>query len=158
MQLVSSGELQSLGATAAGPSNLPSAASAADLRSLVAELKHPVYWAGPRKRYTYELTRTPTGRIYIRYLPPGVPVGDSRPSYVTVATYPFPNAYAALKKTASPGATMRLAGGGIGVVDGSYKRSIHIAYPGVNYEIEVYDPSPRAGRKLVAAGKITRVP
>jgi hypothetical protein len=117
-----------------------------------------VYWAGTRRGYTYELTRTSTGRVFIRYLPPGVSVGDPRARYVTVATYPFPNAFAIVKRTGKPGATIRLAHGGLGVVDGSYPESIHIAYPGLNYHNEVYDPSPPAGRKLVAAGRITRVP
>jgi hypothetical protein len=158
MQLVSGGELAGLGASTAGRSAGPEAASPSDLESLVAELGHPVYWAGPRRRYTYELTRTSSGSVYIRYLPPGVRVGDPRPLYVTVATYPFPNAFAVVKRTAKPYATIKLAQGGIGVVDGAYTRSIHIAYPGVNYQVEVYDPSPRAGRKLVAAGRITRMP
>ena len=36
-------------------------------------------------------------------------------------------------------------------------KSIHIAYPRANYQIEVYDPSPSTGRKLVASGAISPV-
>ena len=53
----------------------PIAASIADLRALVSASGHPVYWAGPRYRATYELSELSDGRIYVRYLPKGVEVG-----------------------------------------------------------------------------------
>ena len=43
---------------------------------------------------------TPSGTVYIRYLPSGTNVGDPRARFLTVATYPFPGAYAAVAKTA----------------------------------------------------------
>ena len=91
-------------------------------------------------------------------LPQGLPDPLNVKWQFHVLRDPFPNAFAIVKNTGKPGATIRLAHGGVGVVDGSYPESIHIAYPRVNYQIEVYDPSPPAGRKLVAAGRITRVP
>ena len=48
------------------------AVTAADLRALQKQVGHPVYWAGPKRGYTYELSRTADGNIYLRYLPPGV--------------------------------------------------------------------------------------
>jgi hypothetical protein len=51
------------------------AVSAEDLTALPATVHHPVYWAGPKPGFTYELTRTSSGLIFIRYLPNGVPVG-----------------------------------------------------------------------------------
>ncbi len=64
------------------------AVSTSALGSWVATVGHPVYWAGPEHGYTYELTHTTDGRIYIRYLPAGVAVGSSAPDYLTVGTYP----------------------------------------------------------------------
>ena len=84
-------------------------------------------------------------------------VGDSKAAYLTVATYPFPGAFAAVKRTENGATTIKLARGGIGVVDTAYPKSIHLAYPGVNYQIEVYDPSPSSGRKLAASGAIAPV-
>jgi hypothetical protein len=172
MELVAAGKLSSFGRlTAAPPSpattttgtpstsaSAPSAASVAALEALAAQLGHPIYWAGPKTGYTYELTRAADGRVYIRYLPAGVRVGDPRPGFLTVATYPFPGAYTAVKRTAKGAVKLTLAHGGIGVVDGQYPQSIHLAYPGVAYQVEVFDPSPSAGRKLVAAGRIVPVP
>ena len=86
------------------------AASVGDLKALAARLGHPIYWAGPRAGYTYELTQTPSGKVYIRYLPSGTKVGDPRPRFLTVATYPFPGAYAAVAKRrrAQPGSASRM--------------------------------------------------
>jgi hypothetical protein len=139
-------------------SGKPTATSVHALKSLANELGHPVYWAGARPGYRYELSRTTSGNVFIRYLPAGAKVGDPRARYLTVGTYPFPGAFAAVTKAAGGAATIKLAHGGIGVVDGAYPKSIHVAYPGVSYQIEVYDPSPRAGRKLVASGAISPVP
>jgi len=147
MQLVSSGRLRHLGRLKATPPaaatlvGKPTAASVKALKSLAHELGHPIYWAGARPRYRYELSRTTSGNVFIRYLPPGAKVGDPRARYLTVATYPFPGAFAAVRKAARGAATIKLAHGGIGVVDGASAKSIHVAYPGVSYQIEVFDPS-----------------
>jgi hypothetical protein len=75
MQLVSSGQLKSIGslaATTAGRiSTKPTAATLADLRTLAQRVGHPIYWAGPKPGYTYELSTTSNGSVFIRYLPPG---------------------------------------------------------------------------------------
>ena len=164
MQLVSSGQLKSvssLAATTAGRiSTKPATATRARLRAFARRVGHPIYWAGAKPGYVYELSTTSNGSVFIRYLPAGVKVGDPRARFLTVATYPLPDAFAAVTRAATPGggdATIKLAHGGIGVVDGSYPKSIHIAYPRANYQIEVYDPSPSTGRKLVASGAISPV-
>ena len=153
--LVAKGKLTTIGDLDAGSAPHPVAASVGDLKALAKSLKHPVYWAGAKSGNTYELTQTSTGQIFVRYLPKGVAVGSSTP-YLTVATYPFQGAYAAiLALTRQKGAhKLTLKGGGIGLVDSEDPKSIHIAYPSVNYQIEVFDPSPAAARKLVTSGRI----
>jgi len=163
MHLVSAGRLASVGSPAAGAAQdrlnaIPKAATMADLESLAHRLGHPVYWAGPKPGYTYELSTTSNGRVFIRYLQAGVKAGDSRASYLTVATYPFPGAFAAVAKSAGGADAIKLARGGIAVVDPTYANSIHLAYPGSDYQVEVYDPSPGAGRRLVVSGAIAPVP
>ena len=74
------------------------ALSAPGLATLARTVGQPIYWAGPREGYLYELRRSADGNVYIRYLPPGVDVGASGAKYLTVATYPFRGAYDALKK------------------------------------------------------------
>jgi hypothetical protein len=135
----------------------PAEVSVAGLKTHARALGHPIYWAGPKRGLTYELSATSNGSVFVRYLPPGVKPGSTTP-YLSVATYPFPDALAALQRTAKSGATIRLAHGGIAIVDSSYPKSIHIAFPGSNYEIEVFDPSPRVARTVAASGAIAPVP
>ena len=75
----------------------PEATTADKLRALSVELGHPIYWAGPLPNRTYELTRTSDDRIFIRYLPHGVPVGIRQAAFTIVGTYPVPNAYKVLQ-------------------------------------------------------------
>lgn len=133
------------------------AVSVAELRARARALGHPIYWAGPKRGRTYELSETSNGSVFVRYLPQGVKPGSPKP-YVTVATYPFRDALAALGRTANRTTTIKLAHGGIGIVEKAYPNSIHIAFPGSDYEIEVFDPSPSAGRRLVTSGAIAPVP
>ena len=134
------------------------AVSAAGLRALAAKLGHPLYWLGRKPGVTYELTQTGAGAVFVRYLPSGVAPGANRP-YLTVATYPFPRAFAAARRTAArnPTGTIRLPSGGLGVVDAGYPKSIHVAYAGVPYQVEVFDPSPARARAIVSSGKVTAV-
>ena len=134
------------------------AVSPAGLSALAATLGHPIYWLGRKPGVTYELTRTDADAVFVRYLPSGVAPGANRP-YLTVATYPVPRAFAALRRTAArnPTGTIRLSGGGLAVVDAGYPKSIHVAYPGVPYQVEVFDPSPARARAIVSSGDVRAV-
>lgn len=134
----------------------PVAASVQELKSLSRSVGHSVYWAGPRKGYTYELTHNARGDIYIRYLPGGVPIGDERPDFLAVATYPHPNAFGTARKASQrKGEFVRkLAGGGLAVSGKQLPGSVYLAYPRTDYLIEVYDPSPARARRLALSGRI----
>src|SRR5215213_659172 len=135
------------------------AASIQKLRALARSVGHPVYWAGRQPRYTYELSRTSNGGVYIRYLPPGAELGSPNPDYLTVGTYPQPDALATLRATArKQGSRMiRLAGGGVAFQHKTHPTSVYLAYPGSDFQIEVYDPIPGRARLLVLSGRITPV-
>ena len=144
------------------PSNAGTSAHAASARRLAAlpsAVGHPVYWAGPKPGFTYELTQTGDGRIYIRYLPAGVRVGSSAPKYLTVGTYPVNNAAAAVRRIASrlhvnP---IQVRGRVVVVQDAKHPTSVYLAHAGSNYQIEVYDPSPAHGLQLALSGAIIPV-
>lgn len=158
LHLVSSGQVKPAGAS---PSPAASqAASVQQLKALAAALGHPIYWAGAQTAVTYELTRTKDGSVYIRYLPRGVSVGDRRPDYLTVGTYPQKRARETLKTTAARNhvPTLKLAGGGLALVDEKHPMSVYVAYPAVDLQVEVYDPSPGRARQLVTSGRIAPVP
>jgi hypothetical protein len=135
----------------------PVAASVADLKRFAAAVGHPIYWAGPMAGNTYELTQTRIGRVYVRYLPPGVPVGVKKP-FLTIATYPFPHAFNAVNALVkNQGGGIKLDHGGIALVDRAYPKSVHLAYPGSDYEVEVFSPSPASSREIVASGQIASI-
>jgi len=133
------------------------AATAAELKALSAKVGHPVYWAGRQPKTTYELTMTSDGRVYVRYLDPGVAVGSSRPDYLTVGTYPQKGALAILKRTAakSNAKTFAVAGGGTAYVDPSRRTSVYVAFPRSDFQVEVYDPDAARAKRLVTSGQIT---
>jgi hypothetical protein len=135
----------------------PIGLTASGLRAYVAtSLRQPVYWAGPIDGDVYELTRTSNGDAYLRYLPPGVSIGDPRPAFLIIATYPFPNALARLKAVAG-GRGRTLPDGAFELPDPTYPRSVHIAFPGVPLEVEVYDPSPAVAERIARSGSVALV-
>jgi hypothetical protein len=155
LQLVASGQVKPVGApprTGTGSKT----ASVQQLKALAVELGHPIYWAGTQPNFTYEVTRTKDGSVYIRYLPQGVAVGDRRPAYLTIGTYPQKGALEILKSTAGKNhvATLDVAGGGLAFVDKKRPTSVYVAYPDVDVQVEVYDPAPRRARQVVTSGQI----
>jgi len=134
----------------------PVALSAAQLRAEVRFLRQPFFWAGPRPGYRYELTRTTPGYVYVRYLPRGVRAGASGSSFLIVATYPFPGAYKALTRVAR-GKEIAGPGGSIVFVRPKDPKSVLLAFPRVDYEIEVSGPSPAVAAAVAESGRVRPV-
>jgi hypothetical protein len=130
--------------------------SVEELKALAVTLGHPIYWAGEEPSDTYELTRTRNGSVYIRYLPDGVRVGDRRPEYLTVGTYPQKGALGILKTTAAKNGvkTIDVGEGALAFVDKKHPTSVYVAYPGSDFQIEVYDPAPGRARRLLTSGQV----
>jgi hypothetical protein len=135
----------------------PVLVSPKSLAKVATSARQPIYWAGPQPNQTYELTQTSHGFL-VRYLPPGAALGVATP-HLTVGTYPITNPLAAVKRLSrAKGAVLiKLTGGGLAVVNPRFPRSVYLAYPGSNYEIEVFDPSLAHARQLVTSGQITAV-
>jgi hypothetical protein len=118
------------------------------------------YWVGPRKGYGYELTTTPAGHTFVRYLPAGVNSGDPRPDFLTVGTYPLgASARAALRRAGrEKGAqTVELPGGALFVTSPAYPRSAYYAREGWRFEVEVYHPTPGEAMRLVLTKAVREV-
>jgi hypothetical protein len=149
----------SAGQTQTVPAIAPVAATPDQLRSLSVEVGRPIYWAGPLSNHTYELTRTSQDRIYVRYLPHGVPVGAKRAEYTIVGTYPVTNAYGVLQTLAKKDgeSSFTAPNGGIAVYDTSRSTNVYLAYPGSNVQIEVFDPSAPQARALITSGQVVPV-
>jgi hypothetical protein len=135
----------------------PVAESPAHLTDLAKSVGHPIFWLGHRSGTTYELVKTKNGTMYVRYLPAGVRVGAAG-EYLTVVTYPFPGAYAAIQSVAKQSGTssVTLADGALAETSAPAGRStnVHVAYPGVDYQVEVFDPTPGAAMQFLRHGDL----
>ena len=131
----------------------------AQLIALARSSDQPIYWAGPRDNWSYELTVTNSGRVYVRYLPRGAAAGDRRSNFLTVGTYPGDNAYQNLKKV-STGAAVHsnlIRDGGLLVAPKALPKSVYLAYPDRDFQVEVYDATAGAARRLALNGLIERI-
>lgn len=135
----------------------PVVVSLKTLSALAANVGHTVYWAGPIAGTNSEFTKTTIARVFVRYLPKGVRAGDPGTKYLIVATYPFADAYNALKKAAK-GSEVTIPGGGIAVVSKTNPTSVNFAFPDTPYQGEVYDPSPAKALSVATSGDIQPIP
>jgi hypothetical protein len=135
------------------------AVSVEELQDLAGGRDTPIFWAGPRSGSKYEFTETKDGSVYVRYLARNAEVGDPKPSYLTVATYPLDNGYARVQAASKrKGAeSEELQNGGLALVNRERPSSVYLAYPRGKYQVEVYDPSPDRARDLVFSGAVQPV-
>jgi hypothetical protein len=134
----------------------PEIVSAETLRELSSEPGEPIYWAGERAGTELELSQPGEGRTYVRYLTGGAKAGDSRPDFLTVGTYEQADPVAALRRQAKreTGVLGKAPGGATVYFGRENPSSVYLAYPGVEVEIEVYDPNFKEALQLVQSGQI----
>jgi hypothetical protein len=138
---------------------VPVGVSATQLHAIAKSAGHPIYWAGTAAG-TYELTSIADGRTYVRYLPPGTPVGSAHP-YLTIGTYTRPSPpYNAVRSAGlAKHATLKaLKGGGLAVQYRARPTSVYLIFPHAKYEVEVYDPSGATAFRLATTGKVVQIP
>jgi hypothetical protein len=128
------------------------------LKTLAGSLGGPIYWIGPTPGYRYELTQTNDGRIYLRYLPPGVNSG-TKAALLMIGTYRVQNAFAVTRSAARKGDSVRvpIRGNGVAFYARSSPKNVYVAYPGSNYQIEVYDPTAGRARQLAVSGQVAPI-
>jgi hypothetical protein len=119
---------------------------------------YPIYWAGPRAEVEYEVSRPSSDRTFIRYLPKGEKAGSEKP-FLTVGSYRQSDALAEIQKLGQkPGAVLvKAAGGGSAYAEGPDATSAYLAFPGVDTQIEVFDPEAGEALDLIRSGAIVPV-
>ena len=146
-------------AEAPAPPGAARVVSAGELRQAAASSEVPVYWAGPRPGAQLELSEVGKGRAYVRYLTGGAEAGDPKPAFLAIGAYRLPNALAALRANAKrTGAKLRKAPRGALVwVDPQSPTSAYLARPGGDFQVEVYDPSPKRALGVALSPKLRPV-
>ena len=131
----------------------------AALQSLADARGRPVYWAGERPGTSLEYTQTTDGNVYVRYLTGSAKAGDKGASYVVVATYVQPNAFARVQSIAQRQhlSVERLPNGAIAVTEPRNPRNVHLFFPVEPYQIEVYAPTAVEARRIVRSGAVRPV-
>ena len=134
----------------------PTEVSVQELRTFADESGHAVYWAGTVPGFKLELTTTADGNDYVRYLPEDVAIGDKKPTYTTIGSYPADDAYGIATRSARENdfRKMETAGGGIAVLRDVKPQTVYLAYPGSNVLVEVYAADPRQARDLTVSGRV----
>jgi hypothetical protein len=118
------------------------ALSESELIDAVKKLGVDVYWAGPVKGAKYTLAVPADGQAYVRYLPNGQGLTDTKPNYVVIATYTTTNAFSATQAAGnqSNGVTFVNVEGAAVYYNKDTPTNVYVAYPNLNYQIEVFDP------------------
>jgi hypothetical protein len=95
----------------------------------------------------------------VRYLTDGAEAGDPKPDYLTVGTYASESPIAELRRQGKEpeGVLGTAPGGAVVYFNRSQPLSVYVAFPGVDAQIEVYDPRFRQALQLVNAGQIVPV-
>lgn len=134
----------------------PVAMSAQELADFAAEQDHPVYWAGEQPDAAYELTRTETGNVFVRYLDSEDEVGETRPTFLIVGTYPVESAHDLVVAAAEEdGAITDESPDGMLVVSNeAVPTSVYLSSPGSEVQIEVYDPDPERAMEVATSGDV----
>jgi hypothetical protein len=140
------------------PSNGAEIVSVESLRETASRQGAPIYWAGLPQSSELELSQPAAGRTYVRYLTDEAEAGDPRP-FLTVGSYELADPAAALRRQGNQadGVLASAPRGGVVYFSRSNPRSVYLAYPGVDVEVEIFAPSFKQALELATSGEIAPV-
>ena len=130
------------------------------LITAVRDAKVTIYWVGPQGDTRYLLTIDKTGSGIIRYIPISGAVSSTTTATRTVATYNANGAYAKSVSVSTKvgNSTFQNADKSLVFYKNSDTNDIFMAFPGKNFQVEIFDPV--AGQALslaVLAGQVRPV-
>lgn len=144
--------------SSAGSETNAVALSLPELLAEVSELGQPVFWAGPQAGVeSYELSTTPDGRVYIRYLTGDAEAGDPRADFVTVGTYPVAAAQQALRDAtkAAAGEQALSRHDGFQALSSEDATNAYVVYDDQpEVQIEIFSPQPGEAAELATSGAL----
>ncbi|HWB69859.1 MAG TPA: hypothetical protein VG518_07765 [Solirubrobacterales bacterium] len=135
------------------------ALSEAELAAKVGEMGQPVFWIGPRAgTESYELSSTPDGSVYIRYLTGGAKAGEEKADFLTVGTYPVPEAAKALADAAEREGQDLAQRKGFQVLGSEQATSAYVVFDDQpDIQVEIFSPEPGEADQLAGSGALAQV-
>lgn len=130
-----------------------------ELIAAVKQLGIDVYWAGPVKDAKYTLAVPADGQAYVRYLPNGQGIEDTKPNYVVIATYTTTDAFTATQAAGNTtnGVTFINTEGAAVYYNKDTPTNVYVAYPNLNFQIEVFDPIAATALEIASKAGALRV-
>ena len=116
-----------------------------ELRDLVSKQKITAYWAGPVANATYSINTSNVGQVFVRYVMKGQSCDSENKDFRVIATYAVSGAYESTKAAGSQanGVSLANADGSIVYFNKDVPTNVYLAYQGLDYQIEIYDPNPK---------------
>jgi hypothetical protein len=135
------------------------ALSEAELIAAVKELGADVYWAGPVKGAKYTLAVPADGQAYVRYLPEGQGIDDTKPNYVVIATYTTTDAFTATQAAGntSNGVSFISASGAAIYYSKDTPTNVYVAYPNLNFQVEIFNPIAATALEIASTNGALRL-
>jgi hypothetical protein len=113
-----------------------------ELISAVKRLGVDVYWAGPVEGAKYTLSAPAEGQVYVRYLPNGEGLTDTKANYVVIATYTTLDAFTSTQAAGNQtnGVTFINSQGAAVFYSKDAPTNVYVAYPNIDIQVEVFSP------------------
>ena len=121
-----------------------------ELRTLITENKIVAYWTGPVKDATYSINATTPGQVFIRYIPKGMDCGSTEAKFRVIATYAETDAYNSTLQAGNQaeGVSLSNPDGSVVYFSKNAPNNVYVAYPNLDYQIEIYDPDAKTAVTL----------
>jgi hypothetical protein len=113
-----------------------------ELISAVKRLGVDVYWAGPVEGAKYTLSAPAEGEVYVRYLPNGEGLTDTKANYVVIATYTTLDAFTSTQAAGNQtnGVNFINTQGAAVFYSKDAPTNVYVAYPNIDIQVEVFSP------------------
>ena len=131
-----------------------------ELFQLVKDNQLTAFWAGPQEGAKFSLTVTADKQVFIKYLPSGNGLSDTNPNYRIIATYPEPAAFDITRAAGTQSNAVAFVNndGAAVYYDKSKANNVYLAYSGINYSVEIFDPDAEAALQLATLpGNIAKI-
>lgn len=118
-----------------------------------------VFWAGEEAGFTYVLRTEANGQASVRYIPTDGDPQAQGAVYRVLGSYPIKDAFNVTKKAGEAADSVLLTNsdGSIVVYNKNKTTNVYIAFPKVDVQIEIFDPTPGKALELATSGRIVAI-